>query len=206
MKQILVVAATVFEIQPTLDFLNTIKKQNIHVTILITGVGIFNTGFSLGRHFANQKYDLAIQVGIAGSFRREMSLGAVVQVVSEQYGDFGVEEADGRFTDMQEMGFITTNYFKNDFKIPSLQTAKGLTVQKVHGFQPHIDKIIQKYEVDVETMEGAAFFQACLQESIPFIALRGISNYVESRNRAAWNIPLAIQNVNNLLISQFLNF
>jgi futalosine hydrolase len=200
MKQILLVAATRFEIQPTLDFLNQSEQNTSHVTILITGVGMLNTGFYLGQHLAKHQYDIAIQAGIAGSFRREMPLGSVVQVVSEQYGDFGVEEADGSFTDMQEMGFIETNYLKNDYEIKNVPVAKGLTVQKVHGFQPNIDKIIIKYNPDIETMEGIAFFQACLHHSLDFLALRGISNYVESRNRAAWNIPLAIQNVNNLVI------
>ncbi|MEY4936613.1 MAG: futalosine hydrolase [Bacteroidota bacterium] len=200
MKQILLVSATRFEIQPTLDFLKQYQEKNIHVTVLITGVGMLNTGFCLGQHLAKNQYDLAIQAGIAGSFRREVPLGAVVQVVSEQYGDFGVEEADGSFTDMQTMGFIETNYLKNDYEIKNVPVAKGLTVQKVHGFQPNIDKIIIKYNPDIETMEGIAFFQACLHHSLDFLALRGISNYVESRNRAAWNIPLAIQNVNNLVI------
>jgi futalosine hydrolase len=206
MKQILLVSATRFEIQPTLDFLNQYTQKNIHVTILITGVGILNTGFYLGQHLAKNAYDLAIQAGIAGSFRRDMPLGAVVQVISEQFGDFGVEEADGRFTDMQEMGFIETNELKNDFEIPNVPVAKGLTVQKVHGFQLNIDKIIIKYNPDIETMEGMAFFQACLHHSIDFLALRSISNYVESRNRAAWNIPLAIQQVNNLLICYLSEF
>jgi futalosine hydrolase len=200
MKQLLLVSATPFEIQPTLDFLKQYPKKNIHVTVLITGVGMLNAGFSLGQHLAKHSYHLAIQAGIAGSFQRDLPLGAVVQVVSEQYGDFGVEEADGRFTDMQEMGFIETNYFKNNFEIKNVPIAKGLTVQKVHGFQPNIDKIIIKYNPDIETMEGIAFFQACLHHSMRFLALRGISNYVESRNRAAWNIPLAIQNVNHLVI------
>ncbi len=200
MKQILLVAATRFEIQPTLDFLNQYSKKNIHVTFLITGVGMLNTGFCLGKHLAKNQYDFAIQAGIAGSFRRDVALGAVVQVVSEQYGDFGVEEADGRFTDMQEMGFIETNYLKNDYEIKNVPIAKGLTVQKVHGFQTNIDKIVIKYNPDIETMEGIAFFQACLHYSLDFLALRGISNYVESRNRPAWNIPLAVQNVNKLVI------
>ncbi|MEN9611724.1 MAG: futalosine hydrolase [Bacteroidota bacterium] len=200
MKQILLVSATCFEIQPTLDFLNQYQKKNIHVTVLITGVGMLNTGFCLGQHLATHSYHLAIQAGIAGSFRRDLQIGAVVQVISEQYGDFGVEEADGRFTDMQEMGFIETNELKNNFEIEKVPLTKGLTVQKVHGFQPNIDKIIIKYNPDIETMEGIAFFQACLYHSMNFLALRGISNYVESRNRAAWNIPLAIQNVNNLVI------
>jgi nucleoside phosphorylase len=35
----------------------------------------------------------------------------------------------------------------------------------------------------------------CLSQKVPFAALRAISNKVETRNKAAWNIPLAIQNL-----------
>ena len=49
-------------------------------------------------------------------------------------------------------------------------------------------------------MEGAAFFYVCLQEKIPFLQIRSISNYVEKRNKSNWNIPLAIDNLNVVLL------
>jgi futalosine hydrolase len=39
------------------------------------------------------------------------------------------------------------------------------------------------------------------QEYIPCIQLRAVSNYVEKRNKDAWNIPLAIENLNKQLIA-----
>ena len=44
-------------------------------------------------------------------------------------------------------------------------------------------------------MESAAFFYVCLSEHVPFMALRAISNRVETRNKAAWNIPLALRSL-----------
>ena len=49
-------------------------------------------------------------------------------------------------------------------------------------------------------MEGAAFFYACLMMQVPFLEIRSISNHVEPRNRAAWDIPLAIGQLNEVLI------
>ncbi len=46
-----------------------------------------------------------------------------------------------------------------------------------------------------KTMEGAAFFYVCLKENMNFFQIRTISNYVEERNEARWNIPLAIKNL-----------
>ncbi|MNV96073.1 hypothetical protein D3C71_1910350 [compost metagenome] len=56
-------------------------------------------------------------------------------------------------------------------------------------------------------MEGAAVFYAADKMTIPVIEIRGISNYVERRNRATWNIPLAIMNSNKALIKtlEYLN-
>jgi futalosine hydrolase len=45
-------------------------------------------------------------------------------------------------------------------------------------------------------MEGAAFMFVCELENIPYVQIRAVSNYVEKRNREAWNIPLAIVNLN----------
>jgi futalosine hydrolase len=44
-------------------------------------------------------------------------------------------------------------------------------------------------------MEGAAVFYVCLKQGIKCIQIRSISNYVERRNRDAWNIPLALNNL-----------
>lgn len=216
--KILIVSATTFEIAPFQQYLNEkfastqawrYWKGETEIAILITGVGLSQTSYALGKALNNEKFDLAIQAGVAGAFRRDYRLGDVVHVVSERFGDLGVEEADGRFTDMHELDLIPPNQapFKNgelqnstaagfDF----LPKAKGISVNKVHGFEPSIQAIRNKYEVDVESMEGAAFFHACLMEQIPFVQIRSISNYVETRNRANWQMKLAIKNLNEVLV------
>jgi len=60
---------------------------------------------------------------------------------------------------------------------------------------------VDKYNPAVESMEGAAFHYACLLEKIPFFQLRSISNYVEVRDKSKWKIPLAIQQLNENLIT-----
>jgi futalosine hydrolase len=62
-----------------------------------------------------------------------------------------------------------------------------------------------RFSPDIETMESAAFFYVCLQEKIPFLALRAISNKVEPRDKSKWNIPLAMQNLSNVLKNVFYN-
>jgi futalosine hydrolase len=59
--------------------------------------------------------------------------------------------------------------------------------------------ILKRYHPDIETMEGAAFFYVCSKENIPFLALRAVSNRVEPRDKAKWNIPLALKNLSDEL-------
>jgi len=44
-------------------------------------------------------------------------------------------------------------------------------------------------------MEGAAFMYACLIAGVPFAQVRAVSNRVERRNRAAWDLAGAIENL-----------
>ena len=41
-------------------------------------------------------------------------------------------------------------------------------------------------------MEGAAVAQVCAQYQIPFTEIRAISNMVEERNMAQWDLPGAM--------------
>jgi futalosine hydrolase len=50
-------------------------------------------------------------------------------------------------------------------------------------------------------MEGAAFHYVCLLEKAPFAQVRAISNYVETRDKSKWQIPTAIQSLNQWAIS-----
>ena len=222
---ILLVAATPFEISPALTMLEQdfnkvdhggFEKNNLHVQVLITGVGIMHTAWALGRSLPAFKSDLVINAGVAGAFDRSLSLGAVVQVRSDRFGDLGVEEADGRFTDVFELGLEEPNakpfingvlYNPEAGKYAFLPAVSALTVNRVHGSATSIEAIQKKYpDVQIETMEGAAFCYACLQAETPFICIRSLSNYVEPRNRDAWKLDHAIESLNTVLIEMLQTF
>lgn len=216
---ILLAAATPFEIAPTISFLeSTLKKASdqifqkntLSVQLLITGVGVMATAWNLSRTLAAGGIDWVINAGVAGAFDRSLQPGKVVQVVSERFGDLGVEEADGRFTDLFELGLLNLNqppfvngvlYNPTADETPFLPAVKGLTVNRVHGTVSSITAIREKYpEVQIETMEGAAIFYGCLLAEVPFVEIRSISNMVEPRNRDAWELELSIKQLNAVLI------
>lgn len=217
--KILLCAATPFEIAPTLQWLeNTLEqhpegffaKNDLQVQALITGAGLTATAFHCGVSLAAHRPDLALNAGIAGAFERDCPLGQVFNVSTERFGDLGVEEADGRFTDLLDLGLQGPDdppFVHGILRNPAaeqaafLPSARGITVNKVSGTQASVDLIRKKYpDVQVESMEGAAFFYACLMMQVPFLEIRSISNHVEPRNRAAWDIPLAIGQLNEVLI------
>lgn len=208
---ILLVAATPFEISPCLQWLSADFQQPaegmylykaLQVQVLITGVGSTATAFQLGLALGQKRPHWALNAGIAGAFDPQLPIGTVVQVGQERFGDLGVEEADGRFTDLEELGFSPVGLLSNPHPpIPNLPISQGLTVNKVHGTATSIRQIQDKYpDVQVESMEGAAFFYACLAAGVPFAEIRSISNRVEPRNREAWNLPLAIKHLNEVLM------
>lgn len=207
---VLIVAATAFEIAPLLNWLKSKFEQsgdtlftrgNLSVQTLICGIGAPATALYLGQYLAIKQTDMAINAGIAGAFDPLLLVGDVVQVSSERWGDLGAEEADGRFLDLNEMGFPVPLVLENPMPpMPGLLTCKSLTVNKVHGSAASIAAIMGKYPaIQLENMEGAAFFQACLAAGVPFAEIRAVSNRVAPRNRDTWDIPLAVNNLNAVL-------
>ena len=58
-----------------------------------------------------------------------------------------------------------------------------------------IDNNKERFNADIESMEGAAFHYVCLQQKINFLQIRGVSNVVGERNKANWKIKTAIKNM-----------
>ena len=217
---ILIVSATTFEIAALrahlkAKFVQTAEHQfqkgDVKVALLITGVGLPLTSYALGRVLALDEWNLVINAGIAGSLTERFEPGSVVQVVTERFADLGVEEADGQFTAVHEMGLVEKGQFPFDDMgrmqnqhaqgFDFLPQAHGISVNRVHGSAGSIEQLKAKYpDAEIESMEGAACFYACLMEQVPFIQIRSVSNFVEPRNRENWEIDKALSGLNNTLI------
>ena len=182
--KILLVVATKSEI---------IENKFKDCDVMVTGVGMVNTTFSLTKRLSKKSYDLVINIGVAGSFNSAIKIGDVVEVIEDNFSEIGFEDGNS-FSEFTN--FRIENSFKVNEKT-NLKKAKGITVNTVHGNEKKIAEIISRLNPDVESMEGAACFMACEQFEIPCIQIRAISNKVEKRNTANWDLPLAITNLNN---------
>ncbi|HEV3324800.1 MAG TPA: futalosine hydrolase, partial [Puia sp.] len=142
--QILLAAATTFEIQPTIDFLLNPDpgpgSPPHRISTLITGVGSMATTWSLMRQISRDRPDLIIQAGIAGCFTGKYP-GEVVVVKEEIPGDLGVWEDqrfktlfDLRLTDADTPPFSggrLVNPHRQLLTLTSLEPVKSITVNEI---------------------------------------------------------------------------
>ncbi len=210
-QKYLIIAATTIEIEPFLQHHDLSAKTFIEhpeFDIIITGVGAWATTFNIAK-FSQQQYRFLLNVGIAGSFDRNIPLGKVLNVSQDYFADFGAESPDG-FLSAESLS-LGQNYFPKDEQklhlkpltesiISQLPSVKGITVQTVHGQSDSIEKIQSRINAQVESMEGAAVFFAGQALKIPVLQIRSISNYVEPRQRANWQLAEAIKNLNEWLV------
>lgn len=203
--KILLVAATELELAPLRK-----KMQNtphLPVETLTTGVGAVHTAFALAQILAQKQFSYVINLGIAGSFCRKIRIGEVVEVVQDEFADYGIETPTG-FKTLFECGLaqagsppFSGEKLTNPDPLGSekITQVSGITAGTGHGNPESIARLQKKFMPGIETMESAAFFYTCLMKKQKFAALRAISNYVEPRDKSRWNIPLALENLSTFL-------
>jgi futalosine hydrolase len=208
---ILIAAATAYEIQPTIDFIDSLKfsGQKNQLNLVITGIGGLATSYHLSRFIHEKKPDYCIQAGIAGSFDPAIPTGAVVGVAEEIMGDLGVEESN-EFKDVFDLGLMDANelpFREKILKNPAIENTnyglrlvRSIGINEITTRKERIELLRKKFMPNIESMEGAAFHYVCLQQQIPFIQVRAISNYVGERNKSNWKLNEAVGNLNEKII------
>jgi futalosine hydrolase len=215
--KILLVAATAMEVKllteeceyihAESDNLKTYRYKNLFFDLLLSGIGSPFTTFSLTHTLLNYSYSMVINAGIAGSLSEQLKIGDVVSVVEDEFADLGIEEENG-FLTLFDSGFLQPDEFPfenrtlkaDGVKIAGfLPRVKGITTNVSHGRDTSVDKIKNQFSASVESMEGAAVFYVCLYLGLPCIQIRAVSNRVAPREHADWDIPLALENLKNIL-------
>jgi futalosine hydrolase len=205
---ILLAAATSLEIQPASDFLETGGPHR--VSSLITGVGSLPAGYSLMRQIDRDRPDLIIQAGIAGTFNRTPP-GAVLAIRDETLADLGVWEDrqfkslfDLRLADPDQPPFTASrlvNPYRSLLTVTGLEQVSAITVNEISTDPNRIAWYRHNTPAVVESLEGGALHYTCLQEQIPFLQIRSVSNDIGIRDKSRWDIPLAIRQLNDRLIA-----
>lgn len=217
MKRILIVAATEGEagilanIKGIVNSGGGFEKGDYKIDTIVSGVGSVSTSWSLSKWFSvNEKPLLAINIGIAGSFKKDIPVGEVVISVSDCFADAGIESGRG-FLTLAEAGLedpdrfpfrngriICDNRFV-DLAAGKLRKVNAVTVNTASGTEETIARLVSKYDPDIETMEGAAFSYNCSCERVDYLALRSVSNIIGLRLKQKWDIPLALTTLTRAL-------
>jgi len=177
------------------------------ISLLVAGIGAVSTAWNMKQWLSvNERPDLIINAGIAGSYNEQFVNGDVVMPETDCFADAGIDD-NGNYKSLFEAGLVGADEFpfRNgvihaDERYTTLlkdllRPVRAITVNTASGSETTIKRLSEKFNPDIETMEGATFFYICARERIPFFAVRAISNRVELRNRNSWDIELAIDNL-----------
>ena len=201
--QLLLCASTEFEIRPAIEF---IQKENIQsVDILITGIGMMATTYSLTRSILNKKPDFVLQAGIAGCLDETLPLTKTVLIENENVGDLGVEEKLF-FKTLFDLSLLEKNSFPwkdgklannlDQLKSTGLKIVDAVSVNEISTNKERIAYYKNELNASVESMEGAALHYVALQEKVRFLQMRSLSNFVGERDKNKWVIDAALANLN----------
>lgn len=217
MIRILFTAAEQEEIECAQQALRVYESRiagKVQVDFMLTGIGTTSTCYRLTKKLAEaeaegNKYSLAINIGIAGSYDVEQfPIGSVSLVDKEYFGDLGFQTSSG-FVSLFDSAALDSNLFPytdgalNSVKLPeyfeelikSYKRATGVTVQTVTGTEETRRRLMERYKPQIESMEGAAFFYVCLNEHVNFFELRTVSNAVGVKDQTQWNTPIALRSL-----------
>ncbi len=210
------------------SFLNKISEKGINITkdntfrikdsvfeILISGIGIPFTIYSLTKKLVSEKYNLIINAGICGTYTEDLCIGDTVSVVLDEFADFGVTYPDGSFKTLFEENLLNPdkkpfssgklfNRLKSNIDT-ELPKVTAITVNNVSGNSEQIKLRKEKFDPDIETTEGAAAAYVTFKESTNFLQIRAVSNKIEERNKENWDIPLALDNLADELYRIIIN-
>ena len=177
--------------------------------LLATGIGPINAAWCLGRTLGeNRRLRGVLNLGIAGSFHLDLfPPGTQVIVEEEIWPEFGLRtekglEAKGLgYAHGKVNGRLVWDRLRLDpeegagqmgLAVPrSWPRVSSLSVSGATGWLAEAERLCRTYGADVENMEGFALAWACLQEGLPFLEVRTISNQVGSRSKEDWDFPRA---------------
>ena len=183
------------------------------VVLTHLGVGKVNTAAGLALALERWRPEAVVQFGIGGTFVGSfLSLGMVAVASVDIHVDTGAGEPDA-WEDMQSLGFPLLdgppprfNEMPTDRRLSERLAAPSAapllrfaTSERVTGSLEAAERVQRRFDVAIESMEGAAAAQVCLALGVPFAEIRAVSNIVGERDRRSWDAPRAIRAVGEAL-------
>lgn len=183
------------------------------VAICVGGVGKINAAAAAAVLLERLQPRLVINTGCAGAYGGSgLAVGDLAVASNEVLGDEGVLTSAG-WLDLQQinMPYLMQEgrpYFNEiplsrhaaeqamqlaDYCGVALVRGNFVTVSTCSGSQLRGEELARRYGAICENMEGAAVALTCLRYGVDCLEIRGISNLVEERNMASWDILRAVE-------------
>ena len=213
--KILVTAAEEQELrraERAFDMVKKSKDVKAQVEFRLTGIGAVQACHCVTREVVaaaavGEPYNLVVNLGIAGSYDLEaFPIGSAALISREHFADLGFGSEEG-FSDLFQYGILEKDDFpytkgalaRQLLPYPHIEkvlekygAGAGATVQCVTGTQARCKEIVDMYNPQIESMEGAGVYYAALMEKVPFFELRTVSNAVGERDTSKWESKAAL--------------
>lgn len=204
------------------------KSAGMNLELLHSGIGKSNAAAAATLLALHQPQALLV-LGIGGAFPgSQLQVGDLALASSEIFGDEGVLTPQG-FHDLETLHLPllanSSSPLYNTCPVDAawlqrsqeqlapfaaaagitLKTGPFVTVSTCSGTTAGGELLARRTGGICENMEGAAAALVCARHNIPFCELRGISNLVEDRDLARWNLAGAAQIAQQALIALLCN-
>ncbi|MGC5323844.1 futalosine hydrolase [Brevibacillus sp. SYSU BS000544] len=172
--------------------------------VKLAGVGPAAAAASTATALAKGDYHLVVNMGIGGGFVGQAEVGSLVVASEIIAADLGAQTSEG-FCSLDELGFGTTRFSVDANLVSrisealvsaglSVKTGPVLTVSTVTGTAETAAELVARIPgASIESMEGYGVATAAHFHNVPVLEIRAVSNPVGPRDRAAWRIPEALQ-------------
>lgn len=183
------------------------------VVLCVGGMGKVNAAHAATLLVTRFAPSSLIVFGIGGAYPSSGALvGDLAVAESEIAGDEGVLTHDG-FKDTEYIGIpllrtaasgiyntypataplvaLARTILETGTSAGSVHIGSFVTLSTCTGTRERARELETRYKALCENMEGAAAAHVAIAHNVPWIELRGISNIVEDRDFAKWDIPRA---------------
>ncbi|KEF35636.1 MULTISPECIES: futalosine hydrolase [Deinococcus] len=194
--RVLIVVATAAEAAPLAD---------LPADVVVSGVGPVAAALATASALGRSGYDLAVSAGVGGAYPGSGLTPGDLAVSSRiVQADLGAWDGP-TFLGLGALGLsvLPAGAHAGAFEVwkgaRALAARLGagygpaLTLSTVTGSREGAQALVARYPGALtEGMEGAGVAHAALLAGVPALELRGVSNPVGPRDRAAWRLPAAL--------------
>ena len=175
------------------------------VETLAMGIGPVEAASALATVLARRKYDLVVNVGIAGAFDGAARLGDGVVVIDDVM-ELDLETGAPIALPPGETIVAKANSdpeLAAQLHAKGFASLRGVTVPRVTSSEATAKRLVRELDAQVETMEGFAALRTAQRAGVRAIELRGISNRCGERDSSNWNFAAGVAGLRRILDAFF---